>query len=263
MANDDDIKELLKSLLASNNEIKEEIKQNRIALSTEIRELKEDLHTEIRELKGEIQVLEKEVSGLKERLRRVEGDAKKYKLMIYGLEEEEKGDLLQDIGNCIELFTQKLGLDCRFTDLRNVYRVGKPIDGHIRPVSIETSSIFLKNDILKHAKKLKGTSIFITPEYTKEDYEERKILRKYLKEAREKKQTAQIRNKKLLVEGREFSVEELKQLDPTSVHLPNNKTVESGATNKRKQAQTEIQEEGNPSKRTTRNQARDKNIQIV
>lgn len=253
---DADIKELLQSLLASNQEIKEEIKQNRATISTEIKKLKEDLHGEIQELRGENQLLKEEVNRLKDQLKKVDEETKKYKVMIYGLEETETADDLQtDITSCLKLFNNKLGLSCVFGDLRNVYRVGKFISGKRRPISIETNSFFLRKDILKNAKKLKGTKIFISAEYTKSEYEERKILHNHLKEARQNNQVAQIKNKKLIVDGREYCLEELKHISGCKLPKISRETDHQGTTSKRKQSQTEAQDEENPNKRVTRNQA--------
>lgn len=258
MANDD-IKELLRSLLASNQEVKEEIKQNRTTLSAEIRQLKDDLRTEIQELRRENEQLKEEVGNLKTKLHKFERETRKYKLMVHGLGETGKEDVTEDINLCLDLFNNKLGINCQLGDLRNVYRVGKP-SGKLRPVSIETNSYFLRSDILKNSKKLKGTKIFIAPEYAQEEYEERKILRKYLREARLNKEDAQIKNKKLIVGGQEYSVEELRIREATGFQLPKVGIWDQGtcSNSKRKQSESETQEEGNPTKRVTRNQVKEK-----
>lgn len=238
---DEEIRQLLKSLITSNEEVKAEIRESREALSRDINNLQEELRGEIKQLKQENESLKEEVRALKTKLRKGDREAKKFKLLVHGI--EEKGTE-SDITTCLELFNQKLNIDCRFEDLRNLYRIGKLTSDKKRPISIETSSYFLRGDILKNTNKLKGSTIYITPEYSQEDYEDRKVLRTYLKEARQNKQEAIIKENKLIIEGTTYTLEELKQ--KVNIH-------------KRKASLSEAQEKDNPTKRVTRNQTKDLN----
>nr|CAI5818350.1 unnamed protein product [Callosobruchus analis]CAI5856004.1 unnamed protein product [Callosobruchus analis] len=252
MANDD-VKELLKSMLASNEELKIEIKQSRAQLAAEIRELKDKIHSEIQELKVENEDLKEEVSKLKEKIVKIEHEAKKYKLMIYGL--EETGDDRIDVTTCIDLLKQKLNIDCQFIDFRNISRVGRPITGRKRPISIETSSYFLQSDILKNAKNLKGSNIFISPEYPREEYEERKALGQHLKEARQNNKVAQISNKKLIIDGKEYTLTDLEKIKWQKGSV--SKQKEEPHSSRRKPSQSDVEDEENRIRRVTRNQVRD------
>lgn len=252
----EELQRMLKTLISSNEEIKKEIKQNRETFTGEIRAFKEQFSGEIKKLRDENQSLKEELKELKGKVTRIERDSKKYSLVVYGLEEKSDEELI-DVTGCLDLINAKLGIDCRFQDIRSFKRLGKPISGQSRPISIEVNSCYLKRDILNNAIKLKGTNVFISPEYTKEEYEERKILRKHLIEARKDNKEAYIRNKILTIQGEEYSVGDLKKLErsKSSVHkekslMENNHQVGINRP-KRKPSETEPEEE-NPTKRITR-----------
>lgn len=263
---DEETKALLKSLLASNQEVKEEIRQSRETLSGEIRTLKEELRGEIRHLKEENEALRKEVDILTERLRKEEREGKKYKLMLYGLEEE---DAEKDVTACLEIFNKTLGVSCLFNDFRNFYRVGKSYAGAIRPISIESSSYFLRKQILDSAKKLKGTNIFINPEYTQEDYKNRKVLNTYLKKARQNGQEAKIKGTTLIIEGKAHTLDQLENRTANhqrekEKYKQNQDSGQDHFTSKRRASlsPSKIEDIENSAKRITRNATRDQNRKL-
>lgn len=201
--------ELVQSLVKSNEDIKNQIADQQTVITNEIRVLKQEIFEDVLEIKKENKALREEVKELKEKLEKVERDSKRYRLIIHGLEEEK--DDCSDLERTLDLINRKLGVECRFADVRNFVRLGQPLVEKRRTASLELNSFFLKREILKNSKKLKGTNIFISPDYTEKERAEQKLLYHHLKEARLNSKQAFIKNKVLVIDGRKRTLEELKE----------------------------------------------------
>lgn len=184
------------------------IKEGNNNLKTEINDLKHEIKNELKILKFENQELKKENSLLKNKLEQIEKKQKKYNLCLYGLKCEEA----KTKENLIQILEEDLKINCNIRDFRDVYRIGKTTNKP-RPVLMEVSNYYLKQDILtkaaSYSETLKKKQIYFTPDYTTEEYTKRKTLNKFLKEAKEKNYKAKIVKNKLVVNGKEFSYEEL------------------------------------------------------
>ncbi|CAH1099209.1 unnamed protein product [Psylliodes chrysocephalus] len=108
------------------------------------------------------------------------------------------------------MFHEKLNINYDEMDLRDAFRLNsggntnKP-----KPVIIECLTSKLKSEILSQAKLLKGTGIFISLDYTKEDYETKKIIFKHQKLVRSQGRSAQIKGNTLIIEGVTYKVDDL------------------------------------------------------
>ncbi|KAG5873887.1 hypothetical protein JTB14_011367 [Gonioctena quinquepunctata] len=200
-----DLFNLIKTVISSNNEIK---KQND--------EIKSEIHNIRKELDGEIEALQKEnielkksVEILKERVLINERKQKKYNLIVYGMQEEE--DEVRDIENFIDIINNRCGVEFKFHDLRDWYRIGESRQNTGRPRPIVVELIFYKQreSILEKASKLKGSGIYISKDYIREDYNSRKILFTHLKTARNSDPEAKIWKNKLIVHGTSYTAEQL------------------------------------------------------
>ncbi|KAG5867566.1 hypothetical protein JTB14_027439 [Gonioctena quinquepunctata] len=169
-----------------------------------------------KELNGEIEALQKEnielkksVKILKERVLINERKQKIYNLIVYGIQEEE--DEVRDIENFIDIINNRCGVEFKFHDLRDWYRIGKLWQNTGRPRPIVVELIFYKQreSILEKASKLKGSGIYISKDYIREDYNSRKILFAHLKTARNNDPEAEIWKNKLIVHGTSYTVEQL------------------------------------------------------
>lgn len=210
--------ELVQKLVASNEEIKKQIKENQVVLKTEFRSLKEELFTEISKIKSENQELKQQVNILKEKLTKIERESKKYSFIVYNFEETE--DEVSDLQNFLNLIRDKVGVDCNFGDIRNFYRIGKPSTQKFRPISVEVVSSLKRKEIFQKAKNLKGTKVSVTPDYTAEEYGEQKFLYNHLKIARTSGKEAYIKKRALFIEGKRYTVEDLKSNTTESIKIP-------------------------------------------
>lgn len=199
----EDIFKLLNDVANSNNEIKEEIK-----------DLKNKSNIEIENLKTKNTELETEIQLLKSKLQTLEKKQKKFNIIIYGLEETTT----QVNKEVIRIINVLLKLKCDIGSFRDIHRIGSKDEVKNRPVLIETVNYQLKTDILKSAKSehkiLKEKGIYFSQDYTSKDYEQRKFLYAQFKLAKEKNYDARIKNNILIVNGDEYSYEQLIKNSP-------------------------------------------------
>lgn len=201
------IYELLQNVLKKTDNIEQKSTSNTEELKQEIRNLNLEIKQELDILKRENEEVKRENQHLKSRLKIAESQLKKYNLVFYGITEEE--NRIDEIDSIVNLINEKIGVVCRFTDIRDYHRIGQKTQDKNRPIVIEFINYQLKVDILKNTKNLKGTRIFISKDYTPEEYGQQKVLRQNLKIARENNFTAQIKKNVLIVNGVTYTYEEL------------------------------------------------------
>ncbi|CAH1176538.1 unnamed protein product [Phaedon cochleariae] len=239
----------------------EKITQQNDNLSKQVDNLKDELRTYKKTIQNKIDTLEKQNEDLKEenvklkdRLINCERKIKKYNLVIYNLE----GENIQQ--TVVDLLHQKLKINCEANDLRDSYRLnsgGK--HNKLHPILIECMNSRLRAQILSEAKKLKGTGIFISPDYTVEDYQKKKLLYQFQKLARGRDQSATIRGNNLVIDGVQYSLDELQQMksvssdvDQSELHRSDSTSSASSASQKRSR---ELNDQAiKPPKKTLRSQ---------
>lgn len=205
-----DLLKLLNNLISSNEEIK---KQNS-EIKNEILNLKKEYNKEIDNLKSENSYLKTELNNIKIRTLKNERKSKKYNVIVYGIKENNGSDELEDINTILELINTKLDIDCKFHDIRDLYRIGNSNQNlkNPRPLLVEFIHYKLLQNILENQAYLKSSGISISKDYTPEDYQDRKLLHKYLKLARLNHQEAHIKKNQLYVNNKQFTAEGLRNL---------------------------------------------------
>ncbi|CAH0555094.1 unnamed protein product [Brassicogethes aeneus] len=137
-------------------------------------------------------------------------------------EEERKPD--EDI--ILSLVNNKLDIKCVSEEFRDIYRVGKKVTEKSRPIAIELTHYKLKLNILKAANKLKDTKIFVSQDYTQEDYQKNKLLYKYKKRALAENSEAYIKNNNLFINGEIVTYEQLLEKENLSEELEESEAEE-------------------------------------
>lgn len=204
-----DLFKLIQELVNKTNEIQNQNIEIKKDLTQEIRTIQFEITEKLEKIKKENIELKEENQTLKNRLSAIEKKVKKYNLIFYGVEEQDND--IDEIQYFLDTINKHLQISFNFSDIRDIYRFGKKVEGKSRPISVEFVSYPLKIDILKNAKKLKGTGVFIANDYTTEEYEKQKVLRAHLIIARRNNQQATIKNNTLYVDGEAFTYEELKE----------------------------------------------------
>nr|CAH7717273.1 unnamed protein product [Callosobruchus chinensis]CAH7724478.1 unnamed protein product [Callosobruchus chinensis] len=210
----DQVYDLVKSVLLSNKDIQQEIKENKVAITQEIKQLQKDFTTKFEDLKRENEELKRENDELKNKMSRIERTTRKYNIVVYGLKEE---DIKNDFEQIINIINNKLNVRCIAADFRDCYRIGAKATGKIRPLCIECIHYNIKTDILSRSKQLKASGLHISNHYTPSEYEDRKLLYTSLKQARDLNLEAKIEKNILRVANLEFTVETLKNITPSTL----------------------------------------------
>ena len=85
-------------------------------------------------------------------------------------------------------------------DTEGLERIEVYNENRMRPILVQINKECTKSVMLKNAKHLKGSDIWVDNDYSRKMKEERKMLVTQMKEARQKGSIAYIRNNKLVVE---------------------------------------------------------------
>lgn len=194
----EDLFKLLKEIVIQNEEIKANIQQ-----------IKGDINSQkitIEELNCTVDSLKNENALLKDKLLTTQRNIKKNNIVIFGVPEQDNEDISEAV---ITLVEQNLGLTLQITDFNNVYRIGTSRENKSRAIVVEFSRNLVKQEIFKNIIKLKGSGISIAHDLIREEREERKILYRHLKLAREKNQQAKILKNKLIIDGEIYTCQQL------------------------------------------------------
>lgn len=196
----EDIYKLLQTVSSQNQEIKEEI----LNINSKIT----NITAEVERINKKYFEIEEENIKLRNKVQELQKKSKKYNIVIYGLDEEEA----ETPNSVISLFEQLEVPLLDKNEIRDAYRIGKKNDGKARPTIVELQTFMLKIKLLNKAKEnqnLRKAGIYITNDYTQEEYSKRKFLYSHLKEARNKGLSAKIKNDNLIVSGDVYKYEDL------------------------------------------------------
>ena len=176
------------SNLMSQQKIIDAIRSLRSELAEQNQLINAKLDKALEELKGKHTIIEKKIEYIERKQR-------KNNIVIFGLHPEDyKLETL--VGSCSELFREKAKVSVDPSFINNIYALGTSSE---RPVVVELTTYIKKLEILKAAKNLKGSNIYISHDLTKSQQETRKTLREELKETRRTNPKAHIRQGKVVV----------------------------------------------------------------
>lgn len=209
----------------------EEIQDTRRELKNSISASEARLLLEVQALRNKNGLLERENKDLKERLEKTERWCNKNNIVIFGL---KIGSNITAEFLCREIY-RLLGVRVELSEISDLYTLGNQ-EGS--PVKVEFVSHRCKKLIFEHVKKLKGTEISITNDLTIQQRQENKRLLPFLIKARAgTSEKSYIRNNRLVVGRRVYTLEELENCeeDVKTNSAPNTPTI-----TKHKNTATEI-----------------------
>jgi hypothetical protein len=135
-------------------------------------------------------------------------DPKRDNLIIFGLEEEKNESHIITFGILEKFLKEKVGIRIVEWHVDMANRLGRGRGNRLIMVRFTT---FRKKEILENTKKLVGSKIGIEQNYTWETRQIRRDLIPYLKEARNQGHRAVIKIDKLIVNGRPYELNYLKE----------------------------------------------------
>lgn len=184
------------------------------------------LKKENEERKRENEKLEGEIRKQNEKIILLEKELRKRNLIIFGIEEMENEDYQIQQAKVQEVFDKTGAQAATANDIIDIRRLGKKTGNSTRPMMVELSSGNKKMEILRLSKNLKNTGWSINEDFPKEIQAQRKELLEQMKKARNEGHKATVKYNKLIVDGKDYSVESAKDwANPT--HNEQEKTEEN------------------------------------
>lgn len=236
------IEQLLKSAEETNRKTIEEANKNQSIdikgyINQEIQELKQKFEDE---LNKKISEWENKYTQLKENYDKIEKELRKNNIVVFGLENPS-----QDLGSSVvNILNNHLGTNLTLKDINNVYSFGKQTTR--KPIIVKFVSYLTKKEVLRNSRKLKGTGISVVEELSLEEIKENRILRQHLNKARSNKLNAYIKNKKLTINGQEYTAQQLAE------EAEDTETENTSMTSSNKLEQTSQPKSGPSTPNTTR-----------
>lgn len=118
-------------------------------------------------------------------------------------------------GILIKIITTLKEIDVDITKycIKGLFKIGKKKWSEDGPIRVTFISSILRNDVLKNKHKLKSNpnNIFIREDLSENDREVRKKLSRYSLDAKNKGKKVFMRNDKLVIDGKTWSLEELEE----------------------------------------------------
>lgn len=199
-------------------QIIDEIQRTRSDLKNAIDASEARIQLKIEESYERIRKLEAENSFLKEKVERLERQQISNNIIIFGLNKERNEvsfDLLRD-----EL-KSLLQIEISIDQIKNISCLGFQKNC---PVKVEFLSSLTKKYLLANCKKLKGTGISIAHDLTVQQRKELVVLKRHLQTHRQNKCNSFIKGNKLVVDGVQYTVDQLLQIEQEKEYSKRGKT---------------------------------------
>jgi hypothetical protein len=173
---------------------------------TEINANVTHMEQQLKTLKATCHKLKAEKLCLEERLDRIEGFSRRTNLVFFNVSEDKGEKQTEEI--VIDVVKNHMDIELYSNEIESAHRIGRRIDG-TRPILVKFNNFKRKIEILKASRLLNGTKIGISEDYSKAVRTVRSKLRPYMLLARERGDYAILRDDKLIVNGRRYSLEEV------------------------------------------------------
>ena len=159
------------------------------------------LMTEMKQIKDENKRLKKKVEEQESRIGKLERAVRSKNIVIKGIEEDESENE-NSIGEKVNRIIHKIGVNVETErDIDEIRRIGRKETGKKRPILVKLMRESTRSEILRNARHLKGTTIWIDEDFPKDVQEKRMTLIPRLKEARDRGHRAVLKYDKLIVDG--------------------------------------------------------------
>lgn len=172
----------------------------------EVKETVNEVKSEVSKLTDKNKILQEEIQKLKEcreedqkRMRYLEEDLGKKKIIIRGLDSQKS-----TFGAVKKLFKEKLNVDNR-VDIEQTRKIFEKDEK--MTVMVELKSVKMVSEVFKNAKNLAGSSVYIDRELSTERQKDKKIMLQMKKDILKVDKTKRIavKNDKLVVDGNTFA----------------------------------------------------------
>ncbi|KAJ8727744.1 hypothetical protein PYW07_001863 [Mythimna separata] len=191
----DKLMEMLLDLKKEIAEQKEEIKSNSKNI---VNEINDNMNHKFQQLCLENEEIQLKLEKQNSRLDYIEKEMRKKNIVIFGVEETEKGYFeLQD--KILGIMSNILKISCIPNDIEAVQRRGKKVEGKVRPVVITFTTLGMKIKALKNKNHLENCEYYIKQDYPKNILEKRAELKNQAKLETEKGNKVVLKYDKLII----------------------------------------------------------------
>ena len=210
-----ELKEIMNEVKQSNDNIVSELKklnETMMTLQKRVEILEEEnklAKTEIKDLRCYTDYLESTIDDLENRSRREN-------LVFFGVVEDENETWNSCENKVRDLIQTRLRITLAPDDLQRVHRAGVKRSGKHRVIVAKFLRAKVKEEVLQKRKLLRGTRIFIEEDFSQKVRQERRQLKQYMDDARQKGHNAYIRYRHLIVDGRKYNLWDLCKSDNVS-----------------------------------------------
>lgn len=192
------------------NILLEEIRNTRNELKNYIEACETKVLMKIEGLNEKIRNLEKENQQFKSKIEYFERELKQNSILIYGLNLESN----TGVDNICQILNNLLKISITPADINNYYTLNLPK----KPIKINFISNLKKRLVFSNCRRLKGTQVSICNDLTYNQRQDHKILRAYLKKAREDTNSrSYIKGHKLYIGESVFTAESLSNLPEDAI----------------------------------------------
>lgn len=230
--------------MASIDEIELMFKKHLEPVLETLSEIKEESKT----TKEKYEKLEQHVGKIENEMEYLKSEIIKKNLILFGLPEKNNEVLEEEI---LKFFKEQLQQkDMSIWEISDAQRMGKK-NNFPRGVKVELTTKTRKMKILEKTKLLRGTAYRLLPEFTKKVIEDRKVLKPYMIEAREKGLRSHLVYNKIKIGEQIYTKEEITAESVMETMEIASKNIK-GKDLKYKKSWTDSEEEDGTSYRTPR-----------
>ena len=195
-----------------------EVKKTNEAIVSEVREINQTLgklvsridraENEIVGLKNEVTELRNSNWYLQRKLDDLENRSRRQNIIVNGLPQRgqyKNWDTTEAIVR--ELIQNSLKVKLEPDDIQRAHRIHS--NNGIEPIVCCFLRDKKRSEVLQNARKLKGTEIYISEDYSYQVRSERRELKKHMIEARRQGRNAKLQFRHLIIDNRKYSLEDL------------------------------------------------------
>jgi len=189
------------AILTALENIRKELKLEIHDSKTSIMQQLGSIQTKVDQLEAENTQMKKEVQECQKTLEYWEKRMRMKNLVLTGVE-EAAGENTINMTN--EILQSHLGVAEK---IETAFRIGRPKPQGSRPIKVIFFTTETRNRVLKEAKKLKGTKIYLNPDLSLDELKKNEVLRKFKREAEQEGKMTYYRKGKLYIDDQPYGVE--------------------------------------------------------
>lgn len=183
------------------------------ANQVQTQEIQAQFKNTVESLSTELKEATREIESLKQKCNILERKLKENNIVIFGINTEETENITQ---TTIGILNENFETNIREEHINKIHKLGKAATA---PILVQFISYQKKRQLFdsKKLNKLREKGLSISDDLLKEDREELKLLKYHLKNARLQNHEAKIKGLKLFINGKPYSLQELKELESHNI----------------------------------------------